>query len=332
MTRAYGRAWVTCCLAVTLWVIGATAEATLSLLNEYNAFGPGNAGGEVFVAVGDVDLSNPGEELVAGHGLGGVGWVSIRALDGTLLGAFAVFPTTNNPSGKVHVAVGEFNGSPPMEIACGMGSNAPNGSNGMGWVQVRSNTNEVLANWPAYSTEPGANPSGEVFVAAGDVHSAYPYDEIVTGPGYGGNNWIAVRNPLTGEVLANRPAWGAGNPSGEVPVAVGDFVPGELKEVAVAHGRDGSSWIAVYDGTLTYVIATYPTFGSGNSQGFVNIAAGEMDGLAGDEIVGGHGPEGQNFMGVWQVVPPGLVLIDSGPAYTEVENPSGEVHVAAISQ
>jgi hypothetical protein len=71
------------------------------------------------------------------------------------------------------------------------------------------------------------------------------------------------------------------------------------------------------------------TFGAGNSQGFVNLSAGEYNGVAGHEVIAGHGPAGLNFVGIF---PGGAcgAAIDSGAVYTAAENPTGEVHVAGL--
>ena len=324
-------------------IVSATpAHAVLTLLNEFTAFGPGNAMGEVFVAMGNVSNSNPGDEIVAGHGAGGGGFVAVYTQTGSILGsAFGTFSTVGNPSGKAHVAIGEFDGTSPKEIVVNHGSTVPLGWGGTctapdkcgsGFVGVWNSAG--VLQFPAFRAFATAgNASGEVFCSAGNV-DASANDEIVCGKGYqaagSADNRVAVFSNA-GALITHFGTWGLGNPNGENPVAVGDFTAGGMEEIVVGHGRGGSSSIQFRTGSgaSPAVIGPCATFGAGNAQGFVNLSAGQYDGVAGHEVIAGHGPGGLNFVGIFPGGGCGAA-IDSGPAYTSGENPTGDVHVAGL--
>jgi len=338
-------------------ITAAPAHAVLTLLNQFTAFGvAGNPDGEVNVAMGNVDNTNPGDEIVTGTGnncVGGSGMASrvkVFTQTGTQLAQFQVWATASNPTGEVHVAVGEISGPSPKEIIVGMGGSC-GGPGSAGWIGVWTNTATLLHSFPPYSTAATINPTGEVYVAAGDVRTdiGAGIDEVVTGPGKGsftcggcGSGWVAVWTPAgistQGTLLNNHPIWGVDNPGHELPVTVGDFSAGGAAEIGVGHGFGGSSWFSVWTANiantmLTGIGAPFPFFGGGNVNGQLNISAGQYDGVAGDEAIGGHGeatagtPAG-NFVAIKNALTG--AVIDSGFPYTIVENPTGEVHVAGL--
>ncbi|HEX9639518.1 MAG TPA: hypothetical protein VGB99_18445 [Acidobacteriota bacterium] len=291
-------------------------------LREFSVGGRG--GGELLPAVGDVDLVNAGKELVFGSGINGPNKVYIYNTKGGSLGSFTAFNTTENPSGRVHVAVGDVDGSSPgNEIIVGTGSKyflngtAP----GENKVKVFTAGGLLLASFsPAWNM----NPSGEVWVAAGDLLTSLPGDEIVCGPGaqndmqlliFNGGVQVAEIYPPTGP-HASHP-W-------DMTVAVGDFSPTNAgNEVLVNRGGD---LLDLYSqgGTLldTYwVFGDYPFL---NPNGNVNVGAGRVDGVDGHEILAGTGYGSQGYLQVFnydvnlsilqQVLPPNIY--------------GGEVHVA----
>jgi hypothetical protein len=325
--------------AIVGLAVAAPAHATLTLLNEFTAFGAGNAGGEVFVAMGNVNNTNPGDEIVAAHGADGQGFVAVYTQTGSLLTSFATFGLTGNPSGKIHIAVGEFDGASPKEILAGQGSKVPNGWSGTCVVADECGNGRagIWSGAGVFSTSfacqgLSGNPSGEIYVAAGNFNTGTANDEIACGPSFKGTGRVNVYS--NAGVFQNQfPTSLATNPNGEVPVGGGDYITSHAgDELATGHGRGGSSRVHIRD-NLGAVVAPSPavgcaTFGAGNTLGFVNLSAGQYDGVAGDEIIAGHGPSGANIIGIFN--PSTCALIDSGAAYTALENPTGEVHVGGL--
>jgi hypothetical protein len=317
------------------FALASPVQATLTLLNEFTAFDASNMGGEVLTAMGNVDNSNPGDEIVVGTGQDGTSFVAIYTQTGTLLGFFGTWSAGANPSGKIPVAIGEINGSSPMEIIVATGSGDPDITNedGAGWVSVWSNIGALVAAYPAFS--PAENPSGEVNIAAGDVSATGANSEVICGTGYGGIGWVVVRNGMTGAFISAFPVWGGDNPNHELPVAAGDFQAGGQQEIAVGHGRGGDSWVAIYSATGTLINA-FPTFAtaSTNPYGRVNVASGQYDGVAGHEVIAGMGGgplanPALGFVGIFN--PLTGANIDFGNAYTVGENPTGQVHPAGVN-
>ena len=179
-------------------------------LFKHKVFGAGNSKGEVNVASGDVD-GDGFDEIICGHGDGGVSWVKVYELNGSVIFSRRVFGG-GNTHGEVHVASGDVDGDGFDEIICG------HGDGGSSWVNVYELNGSVIFSGRVFGT---GNTHGEVHVASGDVDGD-GVDEIVCGHGYGGSSWVKIYE-LNKLIIFNQRLFSEDNPSGEVNVAAGKF-------------------------------------------------------------------------------------------------------------
>jgi hypothetical protein len=271
-------------------------------------FGPSGA----YVARGELDGdTNDGQEVVVGAGKGDVPRVDVFRADGTPLATFLAYDPGFR--GGVRVAVGNVEaGSAANEIITGAG---PGGGP---HVRIFSSGGTPVGGWMAYS--PAF--TGGVYVAAGNVDNA-PGDEVVTGAGPGGGPHVRVFSGLGGAPVG--PGFFAYDPAftGGVTVAAGNVDGSGLSEIVTGPGAGGGPHVRVFSGAG---VPSGPGFFAydGTFHGGVFVAAANVTGGTGDEIITGAGPGGGPHVRVFQgngtAIGPGWFAYD--PAFT-----SG-VHVA----
>ena len=272
-------------------------------------FGAGNTQGEVHVARSDVD-GDEQEELICGHGYGGSSWVSVYKLNGTRIFNQRVFGG-GNTNGEVHVGAGDVDGDGIDEVICG------HGRGGSSWVNVYRLDGTLILTKKVFGS---GNTQGEVHVAGGDVDGD-GVDEIICGHGRGGSSWVKVYQ-LGGSVIFNRKVFGTGNTLGDVNVAAGNVDYDIDDDIICGHGFGGNSWVKVlrFNGT---VIFNKKVFGSGNANGEVHVAGGNIGLDRTDEILCGQGFGGSSWVKIYQL--DGTILyikqVFGGG------NTNGEVHV-----
>jgi hypothetical protein len=148
----------------------------------FMAYDPGFSGG-VYVGCGDVDPSNPGDEIITGAGAGGGPHVKVFDRDGNLRGQFMAYDP--HFTGGVRVAAS----GPDVVTAPGPG--------GGPHLRLWSVLGVEMAGWMAY------DPSftGGVYVAGGNVlGDATP--EVITGAGEAGGPHVRVWNQTGQEQTA----------------------------------------------------------------------------------------------------------------------------------
>jgi hypothetical protein len=146
----------------------------------FMAYDPSFTGG-VYVGCGDVDPTNPGDEIITGPGAGGGPHVKIFSRDGDLRGQFMAYDAKF--TGGIRVA--------------GAGANvvtAP-GPGGGPHVRLFSVLGVDMGGWMAY------DPSftGGVYVGGGNV-TGDAGDEVITGAGDPGGPHVRVFNQQGGEL------------------------------------------------------------------------------------------------------------------------------------
>ncbi|MDH5715316.1 MAG: FG-GAP-like repeat-containing protein [Candidatus Aminicenantes bacterium] len=270
--------------------------------------------GEVQLAVGDID-GDGHDEIAAGHGEGGSSLVKLFEVDGSLIHSFYAFDSGANPGGEVHLAVGNFDGDPDLELAVATGYNGGNK------VRLFETDGTFISQFAAFGI--GGNANGEVHIAAADIDSD-GIDEIICGHGEGGSSWVKLFE-VDGSLIRSFRAFGALNANGEVQLAIGNFDadPSDM-EIAVAHGEGGKSWVKFFNADGTF-IGSFKAFGSANAQGEVHLAAADVekgDGLW--ELICGHGEGGSSMVKVFKA---DGTVIRSFKAFGAV-NAQGEVHLA----
>jgi len=272
-------------------------------------FGSGNSSGEVHVAAGDADGDGLAE-IACGNGVNGWSGFSLWKLEGKIM-QDRVFDGKNS-KGEVHVAVGNFSSGRPDEgvIAHGL--------DGKSRVVAGSANGVILFDNQVFGA---GNVRGEVNVASGDVDGD-GFDEIICGHGDGGNSQVRVFELNGTQIFSKKVFWG-GNPSGEVHLASGDVDGDGVDEIICGHGYGGNSQVKVFelDGTLIF---NQNVFGSGNSNGEVHLASGDVDGDGVDEIICGHGYGGNSRVSVFELN--GTMIFNK--KFFGAGNTNGEVHVA----
>ena len=269
----------------------------------------GNRAGETYLVLGGGGL------ITVAHGEGGDSTVNVRdTVTGDLPFNYQVFGSANS-NGEVHVARGDVDNDGEDEIICG------HGYGGSSWVRGYEMNGDMIFNFKAFGDE---NVNGEVHVGAGDV-DADGVDEIICGHGRGGSSWVKVFYYYEDSIfLANSfKAFGAANGQGEVHVAGGDVNDDGVDEIICGHGRGGSSWVKVFD-LDGECIKSMKVFGDANTQGDVNVGAGNFDSTGDDEIICGHGFGGNSWVKVFKL---DETLLKDMKVFGAA-NTNGEVHVA----
>jgi len=281
--------------------------------NTFKAFGASNSQGEVHLAVADTDADGR-DEIAAGHGEGGKSRVKLFEVNGSAISSFKAFGAANT-NGEVHLAIGNFDAElSDNEIA------VAHGEGGKSWVKVFETTCTSINSFKAFGV---SNAQGEVHLAAGDLENADGIDEIVAGMGEGGNSWVKIFN-YDGTLIRSFKAFGsAGNPGGEVHVAVGNFDADADLEIAVATGYNGGNKVRLFekDGTFISQFDVFVLGGNPNSD--VQITAADIDNDGVDELLCAHGEGGSSSVHVCKV---DGTIIKNFKAFGAV-NAQGEVHL-----
>jgi len=279
----------------------------------FKAFGPVNSQGEVHLAVGDIDGDGL-DEIAAGQGEGGSSWFKLFEMNGSLIKSFKAFGA-GNAQGEVHLAIGNFDTNPnDKEIA------VAHGEGGQSWVKLFRANGTLIRSFKAFGP---VNAQGEVHLASGDLDNN-GVDEIIAGMGEDGSSWVKIFNRL-GDLIRSFQAFSsAGNPGGEVHVAVGNFDADPSVEIAVSTGYNGGNKVKLFEKDGTF-ISGFTAFGTGgNPNGDVQITAADInnDGIC--ELICAHGEGGSSWVKVFKA---DGIFIRSFKAFGG-SNSQGEVHLA----
>ena len=168
-------------------------ESDGTFLRSFKAFGTQNPSGEVHLADGDLD-GDGYHEIIVGHGEGGSSWVKVFTYDGGFIRTFKAFSDDWNPNGEVHLTTGNFDSDADVEIAVATGDMADSK------VRIFDKDGTFKLEFEAfYSYE---NPSGAVYICAGDVDDD-GIDELFAGTGgEGGKSLVRIFDHL-GKRLRN---------------------------------------------------------------------------------------------------------------------------------
>lgn len=168
----------------------------------FMAYDPAFTNG-VYVACGDVDPNNPGDEIITGAGAGGGPHVAVWTKDGQLLSQFFAYGADFHGGVRV-AAAGNM-------IVTGAG---PGGGPHVG---LFTNLGVPVAGWYAYD----ASFTGGVYVGGGNISGDTP--EVITGAGESGAAHVRVWN-VAGSEVKGFYAFNTGNDHGARVAAA--HVPG----------------------------------------------------------------------------------------------------------
>lgn len=190
--------------------------------------------GGVDVAAGDIDGDGV-DEIITGAGPGGGPHVKAFEKDGTPAN-FGFFAYDESFRGGIRVAAGDIDGDGVDEIITGAG---PGGGPD---VRVFKKDGILLKSFYAYTS----SFSGGVDVAAGNVNTANPNDEIITGAGAGGGSHVIVFNK-DGQWLNSFFAYGE-EFKGGVKVSVGNVrTSSPQSEIMTAPLSQGGPQLKLFD-------------------------------------------------------------------------------------
>ncbi|TKJ29177.1 hypothetical protein CEE39_09360, partial [bacterium (candidate division B38) B3_B38] len=187
-------------------------ETDGTFIRSIKAFGGANVQGEVHLAAGDLENADKIDEIIAGMGEGGSSWVKIFSHEGILIRSFKAFGAANI-GGEVHVAVGNFDADPDVEIA------AATGYNGNNLVKLFDKDGTFIRKFKAFGA--AVNPNGEVQITAADIDND-GVDEIICGHGEGGSSMVKVFK-ANGTVVRSFKAFGGVNAQGEVHLGKSNY-------------------------------------------------------------------------------------------------------------
>jgi hypothetical protein len=239
------------------------------------AFIPGHAHG-VTVAKGDLDGDGV-PDIICGSGPGGAPRVRVfSGNDLSVLGDFFAFDSSL--TGGVNLAVGDVNGDGTNEIIAGAGPG------GQPVVRVLMPDGVTVSTFLAY------DPSfaGGVFVGAGDVNGD-GRDEIIAGAGVGGTPQVNVFDGVSGTFMQGFFAY-TGGFAGGVRVAGGDLDGDGLEDIIVAP-HSGQAPVCVFSAPTLGFRNAFNPYGTPFTNG-IRIAALDITGDGGDDIITGAGPGG----------------------------------------
>jgi hypothetical protein len=188
--------------------------------NGFFAYDAGFNGG-IYVGCGDVDATNPGDEIITGAGAGGGPHVKVFDRNGNMLGSFMAYDQA-------------FNGGVRVASAAGAVITAP-GAGGGPHVRMLSSLGVALNEWMAYAP----SFSGGVYVGGGDVIGDAT-QEVLTGAGESGGPHVRVFS-TTGGILSEFMAFNSGSDHGARVAAA--RVPGGA--VVAGSGKGGPSLLHV---------------------------------------------------------------------------------------
>jgi len=274
--------------------------ATFSELAGVFAYDPAFPGG-VSVAAGD--LTGEGlAEIVTGAGPGGGPHVRVwKVTAGGLTEISGFFAYDPAFTGGVSVAVGDLNGDGIAELVTGAGRGG--GTDVRVW-DLSGRSAVELADFAAFPSF-----AGPVAVAVGDL-SGDGVAELITSAGPGGEPQVRVWNFVDTKAtelagfFAYDPAF-----SGGVSVAVADVTGDGVPDLITGAGPGGGPHVRAWQLAATAAteeagfFAFDPAFSGG-----VSVAAGDLNGDGGAELVTGAGAGGAPRVRVWsamggQVVP-----------------------------
>lgn len=192
----------------------------------------------------------------------------------------AFYPYDPAFTGGVRVALGDVTGDGVQDLIT-----AP-GAGGGPHVIVFNGVNGLpIRQFFAYD----AGFTGGVYVAAGDINGD-GRAEIVTGAGAGGGPHVKVFDGLTGALSDQWYAYDA-NFTGGVTVAVGDVNADGFGDVVTGAGPGGGPHVKVFSGVLHLLLDQFYAYDSAFTGG-VFVSTGNMDFLAGADVITGPGAGG----------------------------------------
>src|SRR5438105_4595107 len=206
----------------------------------------------IYVAAGDINGDGRADIIVgAGEGNGSSPQVKVfSGADGTtLLQSFFAFAPSF--TGGVRVAAGDVNGDGRADIITGAGP-------GGGQVVVYSGKDlSILKNFFPF----GANYTGGVYVAAGDVNGD-GLDDIIVGAGTGPSR-VTVFNSKDGSV--HQDFFAFANSTGGVGVAATDLDVDGSADILAATGPGDSSRVRGIKGTTLAILADFIPYPNSNA-------------------------------------------------------------------
>ncbi|TKJ30657.1 hypothetical protein CEE39_08035 [bacterium (candidate division B38) B3_B38] len=195
------------------------------------------------------------------------------------------------------------------------------GLGGKSWI---NSFNHFGKKWSSFKAFGPVNSKGEVHLAVGDTDGD-GLDEIAAGHGEGGSSLVKLFE-VDGSLIRQFKAFGAVNTYGELHLAIGNFdTETSDKEVAVAQGQGGRSWVKVFKADGTFIRA-FKAFGRANDRGGeVHLATGDLNKDGFDEIITGTG---ESSISMVKIFHHWGGLIRNFKAFDYIDNPGGEVRLA----
>ncbi len=244
----------------------------------FMAFDPAHPFG-VNVAKADVDGDGV-PDLVIGSGPGGPPRVRVFA-GSTGLQVADFFAFDPGLTGGVNVATGDVNGDGFNDIIAGAGPGGQPAVRAFNFADIGGGPiSSFLAYDPAFS--------GGVFVGAGDVNGD-GRDEIITGAGVGGTPQVNVFDGISGTFMQGFFAY-TGGFTGGVRVAGGDL-DGDGREDIIAAPHSGQAPVCVFLAPNLAFHNAFNPYGTPFANG-IRVAALDINGDGGDDIITGAGPGG----------------------------------------
>ena len=239
---------------------------------EFYAYDTGFTGG-VRLAMGDIDGDGI-DEIVAGTGPGGGPQVRIFKNDGTLMGQF--FSYSSSDTHGIFVAVGDVDGDGIDEIIT---SSDSGGSGEVRWFELDGTLDGTF--------EPAVNSTISLRVAAGDTDGDGA-DEIIVGTGSGVSPLVRVyetNGMVSQEFYAYATTYGSG-----IYVEAGDLDGDGIDEIVTGTDYGGGPHVRAFEASGT-VIASFFAYDE-NFRGGVRVAVADLDGNETSEIYTAAGPGG----------------------------------------
>ena len=244
----------------------------------FMAFDPAHPFG-VNVAKADVDGDGV-PDMVIGSGPGGPPRVRVFA-GSTGLQVADFFAFDPGLTGGVNVATGDVNGDGFNDIIAGAGPGGQPAVRAFNFADIGGGPiSSFLAYDPAFS--------GGVFVGAGDVNGD-GRDEIITGAGVGGTPQVNVFDGISGTFMQGFFAY-TGGFTGGVRVAGGDL-DGDGREDIIAAPHSGQAPVCVFLAPNLAFQNAFNPYGTPFANG-IRVAALDINGDGGDDIITGAGPGG----------------------------------------